>query len=244
MLTRVAPLDPGQSPISDAVHYSYSGELYGETVNLWVLRVAGVDLVRLDQSVLDPRESEYAATLETPGHRLRYTLGHVALRQFLGQYLDLPPERIAYVREPCPHCGAPHGRTAVHQPPRKVHLSLSMSGDVVLIGIASAPLGVDVEVLPRPQTISEVSQLLHPAERAEIRAAAPSQQAMAFTRLWVRKEAYLKGVGVGVVHGLATEYLGTDKEAAAPRGWTVLSVPVPPSYDAALAIQTGPAPTD
>ena len=39
----------------------------------------------------------------------------------------------------------------------------------------------------------------------------------AFARLWTRKEAYLKGVGSGVVHGLAAEYLGLRKGAQHPR---------------------------
>ena len=235
-----SPLDPGSSQLSDAVHFSFSGQLLGEALNLWALHVAGVDEERLESSVLDGQESQRAAMLETPGHRLRYVLAHVALRHFLGQYLDLRPRQIAYFREPCPSCGSPNGRPAVHRPPRPVHFSLSMSGDIVLIGIASAPLGVDVEARASHQTIREVTGLLHPAERAELRATAPLQQATAFARLWARKEAYLKGLGVGVVHGLATEYLGTEKQAATPRGWSVLAVPVPPPYEAAAAIRTGP----
>jgi 4'-phosphopantetheinyl transferase len=56
--------------------------------------------------------------------------------------------------------------------------------------------------------------------------------------LWTRKEAYLKGLGVGVNHGLASEYLGTEGGAAAPAGWSVLDVAVPSSYAAATALRT------
>lgn len=207
-------------------------------LKLWVLDVPAVDLAGPELSVLDADEFQRADALEEPSRRSAYLLAHVALRQFLGEYLDLAPERVEYCRESCPECGSPRGRPTVCGPPRPVHFSLSTRGAVVLIGIASRPVGVDVEALPRRDTISRVSRLLHPSERAEVLAAGPSDQGMVFTRLWTRKEAYLKGVGVGVSHGLATEYLGVEDATPAPVGWTVLDVPVPPSYAAAVALRT------
>ena len=65
--TRLAPLDPGSSQVSDAVHFSFSGQLAGEALHLWALHVAGVDEERLESSVLDGREFRRAAMLETPG---------------------------------------------------------------------------------------------------------------------------------------------------------------------------------
>ncbi len=166
-------------------------------------------------------------------------LAHVALRQVLGRYLGLTPEDVTYVREPCPSCGGPNGRPAVSGPPRPVHFSLSTSGELILIGLATAPVGVDVEALPQPHTISDVGELLHPTERTELDAAAPSEQAMVFARLWTRKEAYLKGVGMGVAHGLTTEHVDPERRDGASLDWSVLEVPVPPRYAAAAAVRTG-----
>ena len=111
---------------------------------------------------------------------------------------------------------------------------------MILIAVATAPVGVDVEAVALPDVAGQVAELLHPAERAELFAAAPSERAMVFTRLWTRKEAYLKGVGVGVAHGLALEYLGFEGRAAAPSDWSVLEVPVPGAYLSAAAVRTGP----
>jgi 4'-phosphopantetheinyl transferase len=242
ILTRAVPVDLGPSPVSNAIRFSSSEQLFGEALKLWVLHAADVDIVGPELSVLDDDEFRHAAMIESPRQRRSYILAHIALRQFLAQYLDVPPAQVVYFREPCPRCDAPHGRPAVFRPPHPLHFSLSVSASIVLIGIASAPVGVDVEVLPGQQTIGQVSMLLHPAERAEVRAADPSKQPMVFTRLWTRKEAYLKGVGVGVAHGLATEYLGTEGRAAVPHAWSVLDVPVPSPYAAAAAVRTGPVP--
>jgi 4'-phosphopantetheinyl transferase len=178
--------------------------------------------------------------VKRPGDRARYVVAHAALRQLLGHYLDLAPADIVYRREACPRCGGPNGRPVVDQAPPGLHFSLSTRGHVILIAVATAPVGVDVEAVALPDVAGRVAELLHPAERAELVAAAPSERAMVFTRLWTRKEAYLKGVGVGVAHGLALEYLGFEGRAAAPSDWSVLEVPVPDPYLSAAAVRTGP----
>ncbi len=225
--------------MSDAVVFSRAESTGGANLGLWTLDVARVDGEQFDSSVLDDDESRQAAS-EPPARRLRYLIAHVALRQFLGEHLGVRPEEITYFREPCPVCGGPQGRPAVLRPPRPVHFSHSGAGDVVAIAIASAPVGIDVEALPRPEAVSEVMGLLHPEERAELTAVATAERSLAFARLWTRKEAYLKGTGAGVAHGLAGEYLGVEGRAELPPGWSLRAVPVPPSYEASAALHSGP----
>jgi 4'-phosphopantetheinyl transferase len=230
----------GDSLLSGAIRLASSHELSGEWLEVWVLHGAHREVVELGPSCLDRHESRHASLLERPRDRDRYIGAHVALRHVLGHHLDIPPKDVAYTREPCPHCGGPDGRPAVDRVPRPVHFSLSRSDEMIVIGIATAPVGVDVEAVPPPDAVSQVAELLHPAERAELHAAAPSERAMVFTRLWTRKEAYLKGVGVGVAHGLDSEYLGAGGRAAAPPHWSLLDVPVPGPYASAAALRTGP----
>lgn len=70
------------------------------------------------------------------------------------------------VREPCPGCGAPHGRPAVSA--ALLHFSLSRVGDAVLVAFADAPIGVDVEQWPSAGRAVEVAQILQRTERAEL----------------------------------------------------------------------------
>jgi 4'-phosphopantetheinyl transferase len=235
-------VDLGESPLSRAIRSSCSRQLSGESLHLWGLDAT--QSVDLGGSYLDHHEEGRAALLYRPRDRARYVLAHVALRELLSRYLEIPSHDVAYARQPCPTCGGPNGRPAVDRAARPVHFSLSTSGDVILIGIATAPVGVDVQVLAGSGAVGDVAELLHPAERAELSATAPSERVMAFTRLWTRKEAYLKGLGVGVAHGTATEYLGLQQRAPSPRGWSVIDVQVPPSYASAAAVRTGPAPQE
>jgi 4'-phosphopantetheinyl transferase len=225
------------SPVAAAVR-STAVELQHAALELWVLRAGDVDATQLDLSVLDREERQRAARLAQSGDRQSYLAGHILLRQLLGRHLGLPPQDIAYLREPCRCCGAPHGRPALDRPSRPLHFSLSRSGEMVLIAIASAPVGADIEALPQSEVVSDVSTLLHVVERREICSTAPPKRAEVFTRLWTRKEAYLKGVGIGVTHDLALDYLGTDKRMAAPEGWTVANVPVAAGYAAAVAVSS------
>jgi 4'-phosphopantetheinyl transferase len=214
-----------------------SRELGAGTMDLWVLPLADLDATRLDVSVLDSEERRRVATLERVDQHWRYVATHLRLRQLLGSYLGLAPAAVSFWRQPCPCCAAAHGRPAVHSHARPLYFSLSRSRDLALIAIAPAPVGVDVEALPQPQTVSEVSALLHPAEQAEIASASVSQRAGAFACVWTRKEAYLKAIGVGVTHELAADYLGTEGRVAGPPGWTLIAAPVAAGYRGAVAVQ-------
>jgi len=216
---------------------SARAEFQSTFLDLWVLRVAVEDVTQFDLSMLDDDERRRAAALAVPDDRRRYVASHLVVRYLLGSYLGIPPSSVAYFREPCACCGAPHGRPALDKPTRPLHFSVSRSGGLALIGIATARVGVDVEAISQRDTVAEVSPLLHPAERTEIFSAMPSKRAAAFTRIWTRKEAYLKGMGLGVTHDLMADYLGTEQHAVAPMGWTVVAAPVPAGYAGAAAVQ-------
>ncbi|MET7621967.1 4'-phosphopantetheinyl transferase superfamily protein [Streptomyces sp. NPDC005408] len=217
-------------------------------VDLWMLHLPQADdqaqdTPGLDTSVLSPDEQRRACAFARPRDRLRYTFAHTALRRLLGAQLGLPPQDLAFTREPCPCCGAPHGRPALADPPLPLHFSLSHGGDLVLIGTAAVPVGVDVEPVPAPSVVADLAGVMHPAEQAELAAAPAARRPAAFTRLWARKEAYLKALGTGLGRDLAADYLGTTGLAAPPTGWTVTDLPAGPSHAAACAAPSPAAPT-
>ena len=203
-------------------------------LDVWVLSVPGVRPDRADESVLDERERKRAAKFVRDVDRHSYLTAHIGLRYVLGRQLGLPPAEVTFVREACPNCGAPHGRPALAGADPAVQFSLSHGGDLVLVGVAATPVGVDVEQVPEVQVAADLSARLHPAEQHEI-AAAPRPE-VAFARVWTRKEAYLKGIGTGLSRGLVTDYLGGTGLAPLPAGWSVLDVPVPAGYAGAVAV--------
>ncbi|MFF3492615.1 4'-phosphopantetheinyl transferase family protein [Streptomyces sp. NPDC002795] len=190
--------------------------------------------------ILDAEESRRAAAFHFERHRVRYVSAHLALRAILGERLGRAPGDVRFTRLPCPGCGGPHGRPALADVPGP-HFSLSHSGDLALVALAPAPVGADVEELPTPKVAEELTAVLHPRERAELAAlAGPRERRLGVARAWVRKEAYLKGLGTGLSRGTDRDYVGVRADSpGAPDGWSLHDVPMPEGYTAAVAVDPG-----
>ncbi|WP_241695124.1 4'-phosphopantetheinyl transferase superfamily protein, partial [Streptomyces sp. C] len=109
---------------------------------------------------------------------------------------------MALGRRVCPGCGdLEHGPPAVASPAVGLAVSLTRtSGCGVLALHAGDWIGVDVEALRPVESGSLANVVLAPAEHAYILSlpAGPERTA-AFHRVWTRKEAVLKGVGLGLL---------------------------------------------
>ncbi|MBF9070458.1 4'-phosphopantetheinyl transferase family protein [Streptacidiphilus fuscans] len=192
--------------------------------------------------LLDDGERERAERFVHAPDRLLYQVAHVTLRQVMGAHLGVEPAALAFERESCPCCGALHGRprvAAASVPAGRAlpHFNLSHGGDLVMLGLAAVPIGVDVELTASAGTVGEVRGMLHPAEQQELAAERTLTEGEAFSRIWTRKEAYLKGLGTGLGRDLAEDYLGTTGAAPGPSGWTVLDIPAGPRHAAAFAVE-------
>ncbi|MEU1282524.1 4'-phosphopantetheinyl transferase superfamily protein [Streptomyces sp. NPDC005805] len=212
-------------------------------LHLWSMRQPWTDdgPAPMVTSELDEGEQERAASFVQPHDRLLYLSAHVALRRLLAAYVGVPPREVRLGRAPCPGCGGPHGRPVVLDAPTPLHFSLSHSHGLAVFGVATSPVGVDVEQVPSRETAELCIPTLHPEERAELDALPADEQPVAFGRLWTRKEAYLKGIGTGLSRDLAADYLGERRGPGAPErppGWIVRSVPGYPSHVAAAALRT------
>jgi len=185
--------------------------------------------------VLDASELARTEKLVFRADRDCYTAAHVALRLLLGALQGVAPDAVRLTRERCPSCDGPHGRPATGG---GVHFSLSHTRGVALLAFADVPVGVDVERLPEARVVAEVAGQLHPVEAAELAALPQEGRPAAFARVWTRKEAYLKGEGVGLAGGLGREHVGTGPHPLDPPGWAVTDVAVPAGYAAAVAVAT------
>nr|WP_240969078.1 4'-phosphopantetheinyl transferase superfamily protein [Streptomyces sp. HNM0575] len=209
------------------------------TVDLWLLpapETAGLHGA-LALHELDEAERGRADAFRRAADRERYVAAHIALRRLLAAYSGTAPQDIAFARADCPRCGAPHGRPELAS--GGAHFSLSHSRGAVLIGVARSQVGVDVERLPRPERVDVCAPALHPGERRELERHALADRPAAFARLWARKEAYLKGTGVGVGGWTSEVYLGDDSSGtpSRPVGWSVVDVPCGADHAAAAAVR-------
>jgi 4'-phosphopantetheinyl transferase len=186
---------------------------------------------------LDEDEHRRAAGLTRTGDRVRYLSAHVALRRLLSAYTGLPPRALRLGRERCPGCGGPHGRPLLLDLPQAPQFSLSHSHQMAVVALAAATVGVDVQRVPPAHAVRLCLPDLHPAEQAELAAVPARHRPAAFTRLWARKEAYLKGLGTGLRRDLAADYLGARRDLH-PDGWYVADLPGPPGHATAAAVRT------
>lgn len=197
---------------------------------VWVLPApAAASPDPLDLAVLGAQERERMRAFLRPGDGALYGFAHAALRTVLSALTGEPPGVLRFRRAPCPCCGEPRGRPVLT--PASLEFSLSHSRDLVLIGVAPTPIGVDTEPVPKPGVAERLAPEMHPAERAEVEAAPAEERPAVFARLWVRKEAYLKGLGTGLGRDLAA-----DDIRRAIAGWRLTDLPVGPGQAAAVAL--------
>lgn len=225
----------GDPPLPDRLPRPGAG-----AVDTWLLRITPTAALRAD--LLDDGERERAARFRREEDRTRYVASHIGLRRLLGAYLGAAPAAVAFVREPCPLCAAPHGRPAVAGQAEEaggLHFSLSHSGGFALVALAAAPVGADLEEVPRPNVVDNLESQLHPLEQQQLAALAPADRPAAFARCWTRKEAYLKGTGTGLGEDPSRTPVGAGPRPEPVPGWLLADVPVPTGHAAAWALRTG-----
>ncbi|MFE7442865.1 4'-phosphopantetheinyl transferase family protein [Streptomyces chartreusis] len=204
-------------------------------LHLWALRPPTEEPPSMSE--LDAEERRRAAGFLRADARLVYLHAHIALRRLLSAYTGIAPALLRLRRAPCPYCGGPHGRPVL---PGPLHFSLSHSHGLVLFGVAASPVGVDVQRVPDAPTVGLCLPRLHPAERREVLGAPEDRRPRVFAELWSRKEAYLKGLGTGLGHGVGGHYLGVHANAGghrAPDGWLVAGLHGCPDHVSALAVE-------
>lgn len=115
-------------------------------------------------SLLSPAEKRHYHGIKRQGRRREYLLGHVLMRLVMA-------------------CDGCKGR----------HFNLSHSGVWVVCASADHPVGVDVEyVRHRPRAADIAAKWFSPQENRFLLSCAPTLRSLAFTRLWVLKEALFK----------------------------------------------------
>lgn len=151
--------------------------------------------------VLDADELVRARQFRAHADRRWFSTRRGVLREILARYVSCPPMNVLIDRR-CSRCGHPdHGRP---QLVGDVDISFSTSSrpgcGVVAVARGNNRVGVDVEVLDDDAAAAVRRVALHENE-----AASPDVESTHdVLRLWCRKEALLKSIGVGVggVEGL------------------------------------------
>jgi 4'-phosphopantetheinyl transferase len=239
---------------------AFAPELAPGETRVWVVDLdAGVnseaeeDAVEpsAERALLNAEEQARADRFVRARDRRRFIRCRAALREILGRLLAIRGESVRFR-------AAGHGKPELDRAAmgpgdagRRIALqfNVSHSAGVGLIAVGiDRPLGVDVEkVRPISEADRIVASYFTPNELAAFRDLADEAKPMAFIRGWTRKEAILKGLGVGLA-GLATHHetwFGIEEVVsrfvpATPRPcvgeWHLWEATPRPGYVAALAV--------
>lgn len=130
--------------------------------------------------------------------RNRFIAGRGLLRVLLGVALGRSSSSLRF------HYNA-YGKPALESGGASLGFNLSHSDGAALFALAwGRAVGVDIErVRPETAATSLAARYLPAGEAARLSSLPPDRRADAFTRAWVRREAYVKALGVGMLAATA-----------------------------------------
>ncbi len=144
--------------------------------------------------LLDARELERVQRMRRDDDARVLTMSYALHRLLLGHSLQVSPPLVRVSRDHlgCPRlAGESHGTSLSHSSPW-IALAVRENGVV----------GVDIEPRDRSVGMDELAaSICHPDELALLSLDAAAERAKSLLRLWVRKEALLKALGVGLSEG-------------------------------------------
>lgn len=210
-------------------------------VDVWRVRhdqaPAIVDLMGL----LDRAERERAGRHRHADDRDRFVVGRAGLRMVLARYAGTTPNLVD-LEQRCRHCLGAHGPIVVRGPSQvaDVHVSATHTTVWTTLAIARArAVGVDIESDEADVTgIADV--VATPAERRALSRLPDVARHSALRQMWTCKEAYLKGLGTGLLRAPdSVDVAGSEPTETSARlsEWHLHLLTVDPMHHGALAVE-------
>jgi len=194
------------------------------------------------RQLLSPDEQERARRFRFDKHRNAFVVARGLLRIIVGNCVgaEAPTVRFVY---------GYHGKPALADA-RHLQFNLSHSGGIVLYALGrNLEIGVDVEYIRPMEAMEDVARhFFHAAEYQELISIPGGRRARAFFNCWTRKEAFIKGVGAGLLYPLdrfqvtfqpdqSTESITTDDCAGSEMRWSLRDAAPSEEYAAAVAVK-------
>lgn len=200
------------------------------------------------RGVLSPDEQARATRFCFERDRRRFITARGTLRLILSRYLLIEPTRVTF------HYG-PHGKPflANECEGSRMQFNLSHAQERALYAFnLERAIGVDLEYLKPETDVRAIAiRFFSPSESAALLALPPAQRLEAFFKCWTRKEAYLKGRGLGLslpldqfdvsfVTDQFPRLLETRHDPAEAQRWSLQALDPAPGYTGAVAVEGQP----
>ncbi len=201
---------------------------------------SGESLDEFEAATLAPDEVERANRFVRERDRIAFVRGRCYLREVMADHLGIDPLDVEFR---VGRAGKPELDAATAW-----RFNVSHSHEQILVTAAvGREVGIDIEFVRDDLNWRELAErYFAPAEVADIAALPTDQQRFGFYRVWTRKEAYLKALGLGltvpldgfrVSVGEPARLLATDHDLAQSGRWSLESLEVPPGYVGALCVE-------
>ena len=209
-------------------------------VDLWLADVDATAAARMREYLL-ASELERADRFRFDADRHAFVTCRGLVRMILGRIVEADPIRL-------PLKATHHGKLFVERCP--VRFNVAHSGTLGVIAVAAEEVGVDIEKHnDRLGRADLARRFFSPTECASLSQLDPMDFDAGFYRCWTRKEAYIKGRGLGLSLPLDSfdvpveaaddkdelSVAGDEGEAA---NWALRSLEVAHGYAAAVALRS------
>ena len=214
------------------------------TVDVWSCSLqASPDVLASCRAWLNEDERARAGRFIRSEDQMHFTLAHGCLRSVLARYMGLEPAVLRF------HIG-PTGKPAVLGHERSgldLRFNLSHSHGRMLVAVANGQdVGIDLEQVREKVEILPLAERFYTAAEYEwMKTRAAADQALQFYRLWVGKEAVLKGQGIGIPSlqqcGIDTSAVWSragvrlTPDSALKQGWTIQWLNCGPDWQGAVS---------
>ena len=213
-------------------------------VHIWCARL---DLDELSVSCACQRlsgdERKQALQLRTPLLRAKFIVSRTLLRMLIAHLCDCAPDRIQFSY-------GEYGKPSVENQFPSVQFNMSHSGDIAAYAFtAYDPLGLDIEQhRPMPDLEGIAFRFFNHSDFEELLHVSAPERVPSFFDCWVRKEAYVKGLGKGLSMPLdgfqvsfapgqrtavVTEHDDTEDSLA----WSIVAFAPEVAYSGAVAVR-------
>ena len=187
-------------------------------------------------------ERDRAAAYRQADARRQFVVTRGALRLLLGRYLNRDARDVGFEY-------SAYGKPGLAGEDAWLQFNVAHTTGWALIALSHrAAVGIDIEAIRLLPDLDHIAErYFAPGERLVLSSLPYEQRSPAFYTCWTRKEACLKGVGMGLHQPLdqfdvaldlggpvVLQLTPTDPEAHPD--WTLLSLPVPDGCAGALAI--------
>lgn len=197
------------------------------------------------EGALSAEERARALSFRSRGQRAEFVAGRGVARQVLAGYLGVELRHVRFG----------HGRNGkpsldMDGRGRALRFNISHSSGVVLVAVGRGrEVGVDVEQVRAGLDEDMLAErFFSPAEIAALKALGPRARRVAFFACWMRKEAYLKATGEGLLHPLSAfsvsvtpgedqPFLDVAGERAEAVRWSLRNIEVGEGLAAAVAVE-------